>query len=179
VLAEEWFASRIPRGATVATLFPVWFDREKSAFVTSELTAESLRAALATDDAWRWLSYALGDTSYPRIDPFHYGFVSVTSAGDRRVAASVADLRAAGARYFIWSSFKDGIVEEQRVPANAERIRFLDDVRAQGTEIAVFDPAPGRPPDPRAPLVELETRVVQPVSAERGGPVIRIYRFDP
>jgi hypothetical protein len=175
-LAKEWLESHIPRGAQVVTLFPLWIDTNVVVGLQRDLDANSLAAVLGAGD-WNLLAQALTDTSYPFVDPAHYASAAATHTRERGISTTLDALQAAGAQYYLWSSFKDGIFAEVGAEHYPERVRFLAEVERRAELIQVFDPHPGQPPDPRAPLVELETRIVQGLHAERGGPLLRIYRF--
>ncbi len=121
------------------------------------------------------LSHLLWDSAYPPLEPPLFQLEYVSFVGERHLRADLEELKKKGVRFYLWSSFRDGMVRERGREAFPERTAFLAALeRACGKPKALFDPGP---PDPRIPLAELETHTVQAFRPLRPGPEIRIYEL--
>jgi 4-amino-4-deoxy-L-arabinose transferase-like glycosyltransferase len=173
--AREWLEAHLPAGSAIASLYPLWVDPPVVAALQRQLDPAGLRALLEAN-AWDQLAKCLSDTAYPFVDPFLYPTLSAASTGEPGVPRDLPALRQAGARYFLWSSFKERVFEEAG-SAHAERQRFLARVQQEAELLATFPAGVDSSPPLRAPWVELETHGVWSLTAERAGPLIEIYRL--
>lgn len=202
--AARWLASRAAPGTAVATLYPLRADPEHTAALLREVRARAAGPAVLDPLGFRpevtpvqvagtgrgsggerqeflaglarsqpgVLAHLLWDSAYPALDPTLFPLVAV-SAQNQGMLRGLEALREGGVVFYLWSSFRDGIVASMGRPHFPERAAFLEELEALcGPPVAVFDP--GRP-DPRIPLAELETRLVQSFAPVRPGPELRIY----
>ena len=165
----------------IATLYPLRTDPAATAALLRKirgLPGRERKLAFLDDLIGKdplLLSHLLWDSAYPPLEPPLFDLHFVSFQGEERLQAGMEALRKAGVRYYLWSSFRDGMVLERGKEAFPERTSFLADLeRICGKPRAVFDPGP---PDPRAPLAELETHIVQAFHPLRPGPEIRIYEI--
>ncbi len=181
VLAHQWLKGHVTLGGGIATLYPLRTDpaatkallrevrrrpgvKEKLAFLDQVLKKNPLA-----------LSHLLWDSAYPALDPTFFELHWVSFQGEKKLQTGLAALKKKGVQYYIWTSFRDGMVLERGKRAFPERTAFLAALeRLCGKPKARFDPGP---PDPRIPLAELETHIVQAFRPLRPGPEIRIYEI--
>ena len=181
VLAHQWLKSHLPLGAGIATLYPLRTDPSATKALLREIRLRpGDQAKLAFLDRLirkdpLLLSHLLWDSAYPALDPTFHDLRWVSFQGEKKLQADLAALRKKGVRYYIWTSFRDGMVLERGRKAFPWRTAFLASLeRACGEPLARFDPGP---PDPRIPLAELETHILQAFRPIRPGPEIRIYEI--
>ncbi len=176
--AKEWIRKNIPLKAKMASLYPVWSSPGNTARLMREVQGrdELKDKAVFVEELVNHfpmgLEALLWDTAYPDIDPRLYGLVFVSRVGKEEPAIGVEELQRMGVKYYIWSSFREGLCL-YREDVRARRSGVLKRMeKICGKPIIVFSPGPV---EGGIPIAELETWGMHSFWPKRPGPEIRIY----